>query len=152
MDDINQPIELKILIELFHWNNSVALNGLSMEHKILCTDAFNETLDFIHKNPDDLCLVIGKENIDIFKKKYISIRHIKNYLKYLFDVDKRIHLNFIIFPMIRRIIEAGKNFELFDFLKHCKNKIKSFDISSLPDNADIESEICIYLSTTYNGK
>jgi hypothetical protein len=134
------------LTKIPNWEVIGLLHGLSEEHKKLCSTAFTEAFEYMLNTDESLVITQENTNESIFNKQYVSINDIKELFK---DANVYFSLVETLLPMIRRVIAANKNYNLNNFLLHCRNKIQSYDFTSLPDSADIEMELCAYLSETY---
>jgi len=136
------------------WEKLGLLDGLTNEKKKLCSEAFDDALDFLlhMREEDELMLTTKTLSVsELVEKKDISMYDIM--MVFPTKGEIKINLKAILLPMIRRVISFTNNkIVLSDFLNHCKTQIRIFDSSKFDNNVDWELEVATYLSETYKQK
>jgi hypothetical protein len=136
------------------WEKLGLLDGLDNNKKRLCSEAFDDALDYLvqMKEEDELMLTTKTLSVsELIKKKDISMYDIM--MVFPAKGEIKINMKAILIPMIRRVISFTNNkMVLSDFLNHCKTQIRIFDSSKYESDVDWELVVATHLSETYKEK
>lgn len=136
------------------WEEIGLLDGLSNRNKLLCSEAFDDAVDYLlqMKEEDELMLTTKTLSVsELIKKKEISMYDIM--MVFPVKGEIKIDMKAILIPMIRRVISHTNNkIVLSDFLNHCRTYIRIFDSSKYGNDVDWELEVASFLSETYKTK